>query len=137
MRDYQPTKNNPYYIEPEIYKAIIYIIRSYDAQKKTYNLLLEEKTHPHIDYNSPGHSSRVSDPTGETASRLAGKSRIISAIDEARADFEKSAKEVWYIKGIWNNILYSSPYPFDADKSTYARHKARFIYLVGKKLNMI
>lgn len=137
MRDYQPKVKNPYSIQRDIYKSILYIIRSYYAQVEEYNNLLEAKAYPHITPGYIGNNHNINDPTGELAIKLEGKAKIIRAIDQAKAEFEKSEKEKYYISGIWNNILYQEPYPFDAHTKTYSYHKARFIYKVGKNLNLI
>ena len=137
MRDYQPEINNPYYIQRDIYKSILYIIRSYYAQNEEYNNMLEAKAYPHITPGYIGNNHNINDPTGELAIKLEGKANIIKAINSAKAEFEKSEKEKYYLKGVWNNIIYNKPYPKDAETHTYSNHKARFIYRVGKNLNLI
>lgn len=137
MRDYQPLKNNPYYIEPSIYKAILYIIRSYGALKKEYEELIEIKTYPKFEPNKSGNNYNKNDITGEIAIKLERKAHIINAIESALKKFNELENEKYYIKGIWENIINSTPYPCDAASSTYSRHKARFIWLIGKNLDMI
>ncbi len=138
MRDYQPKVNNPYYIDKDIYKSILYIIRSYNSQIKEYKTLIDEKAFPKYNpMNTGSKTNKTSDITGETAIKLEGKANIIKAIDKAIKTFEESETEKYYFKGIWNSIIYSTPYPDDASTSTYKRHKARFIWLVGKNLNII
>lgn len=137
MRDYQPKNKNPYYIDKEIYKSILYIIRSYNSQVNEYNNLIEEKAFPKFNIERKGNNKVIHDITSEIALKLEGKANLISAIDKAIKTFKETESEKYYFKGIWNNILYNTPYPLDAAKSTYSYHKARFIWLVGKNLNII
>lgn len=137
MRDYQPKNKNPYYIDKSIYKSILYLIRSYNAQVKAYNDLIDERAFPKMDPKQSGKGNTLSDITGETALKLEGKSRIIKAIEKTIEQFKSNETTKYYFDGIWNNILYAAPYPSNADTRTYSRHKARFIWLVGKNLNII
>ena len=42
-----------------------------------------------------------------------------------------------YRKGVWNNIQNRCPFPIDADRSTYARWKSKFIRDVAVSLGMV
>jgi len=43
----------------------------------------------------------------------------IKVIEEALLDLPEE-----YRSGVWNNILFGSPYPIDADRTTYGRYKS-------------
>ena len=88
MRDYQPKNKNPYYIDKEIYKSILYIIRSYNSQVNEYYNLIDERAFPKMDPKQAGKGNTISDTTGETALKLEGKSRIINAIEKAIEQFK-------------------------------------------------
>ena len=42
-----------------------------------------------------------------------------------------------YRDGVWNNILFGTAYPDDADRSTYGRYKSKFVYSVARGLYLL
>lgn len=129
MRDYQAQKNNPYYLERTLYRATLAVIRDYDRLRMEYKAILEESPAPP---DGMPRGTRVSDPTGRTAIRREEISKKLDAVEEALQVVPKE-----YRKGVWNSIVNYSRYPKDADKSTYWRYKARFVYHVAKNLYWI
>ena len=52
---------------------------------------------------------------------------------------EKAKKEIpeEYQAGVWQNIIYDARYPDDADRHTYGKWKARFVYHVARYMGWI
>lgn len=127
MRDYQRKLNNPYRLPRTLYRRVLAVIRDYDRQLEEVNNIL---------YGTPEHNgvSRgiPSKPTESAAVRMM---RYTSDVDAVEKALEIIPEE--YRKGVLNNIRYGDKFPFTADMSTWARWKARFVYEVGKNINLI
>ena len=120
MRDYQPEKNNPYWLPKSLYRRTLYLIRDYDR-------MVEEKEDIPTDKATGGQGGGgIGDRTGSAGVRAAEISRDIAAVDHA---MEMIPEE--YRGGVWQSVAYSLPYPRDADRRTYSRWKSRFIYYVA------
>lgn len=136
MRDYQPKIKNPYKLPGEIYKCVLYAIRAYSSLKEEYKNRLSENYAPDYNANTSGKKS-FSDPTYKKAVQLEKLHDDLKAIDEAVKKIEKDPNGVYYMPGIWNNIVKGAPYPHDADTGTYSKWKARFIYEVARNKGYI
>jgi hypothetical protein len=55
----------------------------------------------------------------------------IAAIDAAILEIPPE-----YRKPIWNNIIFGTPFPVHADRSTYGRNKSKFIACVAERLGL-
>ena len=135
MRDYQPVKNNKYQLEPEIYKLMIHVIRSYPYLKK------KSKNHSYIpapDLEAIGSGNSVKSVKKDDIERqviiLANADEKINAVDKALNIVPDE-----YRKPILDNIIKSKPwYTCDyASPETLRRHKSRFIYKLAYELNYI
>ena len=106
---YQRQKNNKYILPAAVYNKTIWQIRDYYRLKEAQDSIIYQRG------SSDGtpRGSGVGDPTFYKAEKLA------RALD------------------IWDSIQFRSPYPIDADRSTYGRLKSRFVYTVAKKLDYI
>lgn len=129
MRDYQPEKHNEYYLDKTLYRSTLAVIRDYDRLRMEYKAILEESPAPP---DGMPRGTKVSDPTGRTAIRREEISKKLDAVEEAIKVVPKE-----YRLGVWNAIVNYSRYPRDADKSTYWRYKAKFVYHVAKNLYWI
>ena len=122
VRDYQPKKNNPWHLPKHLYKQTLCLIRDYNRLKEDY----EDAILPSRDSNYRG-SNQPSDPTGTAALRIENMHDRIRAVERAKKEIPEE-----YQQGVWQNIIYGTRYPEDADRRTYGRWKARFVYLVAK-----
>ena len=125
---YQRQKNNKYILPAAVYNKTIWQIRDYYRLKEARDDIIFHR--PDID-DMP-HGSGTGDPTFYKAEKLARVADVVKAIEDA---LEQIPQE--YRKGIWDSIQFRSPYPMDADRSTYGRLKSRFVYTVAKRLDYI
>ena len=63
--------------------------------------------------------------------------RILRSRRENTWEKAKEKMPVEYESGVWNNILFYSAFPADADRSTYGRVKSKFIYDVAEEMGFI
>ena len=125
---YQRQKNNKYILPTAVYNKTIWQIRDYYRLKEARDDIIFQHGAP----DGMPHGSGIGDPTFRKAEKLARVADITKAIEDS---LEMIPQE--YRKGIWNSIMFRAPYPMDADRSTYGRQKARFVYLVAKRLDYI
>lgn len=129
MKEYQRQKGNKYILPRELYNQTIWQIRDYHRLKDQAEAILEASPEP-SDGRPKGNG------TGNTVENKAiRRERLlctIQIIEESKASVPTEYRE-----GIWNNILFRQPFPEDADRSTYGRHKSKFVYEVAKKLFLL
>lgn len=125
---YQRQKNNKYILPAAVYNKTIWQIRDYYRLKEAQDSIIYQRG------SSDGtpRGSGVGDPTFYKAEKLARALDIVRVIEDALKEIPQE-----YRKGIWDSIQFRSPYPIDADRSTYGRLKSRFVYTVAKKLDYI
>ncbi len=112
----------------ETQKTVAWIVRSYPRLILQRQAILEASPRsPEV----PGKSGLISDPTGQTVSRLEKTTRYIDAIESAR-----SAIDTGYVNGVWENCVYRKPFPDYAHENTWKRQKNRFLYAVAAELGM-
>lgn len=128
MRDYQREKNNQWVLPHNLYRQTLWLIRDYGRLKEDYTDTLEESHAP----EGGGHGSKPGDPTGALVCRLENMHDRIRAVEKAREEIPEE-----YFEGIWNQIVHNRRYPDDADRHTYGRWKARFVWLVAHYLKWI
>ena len=126
MRDYQPTKNNPYILPHALYMQVVWLIRDYDRMRDEYESSLEKSPAPPD--GQPRGGNNV-DSTQEKALTRVNLWTKIEAVDQALNTVPEE-----YRQGVWNNVVYRVRYPDDAAVSTYRRWKGRFIYQVAKNM---
>ena len=129
MRDYQRIKNNKWILPTNLYRQTLYAIRDYDRLKEECEYMIQGRA---IELDGLPHGSQIGDPTGETAAKIEKLHDRIKAIEAA-----KKAIPEEYIKGVWQNILYDTPFPNDAGRATYSRYKSHFVFEVAKQLTLI
>lgn len=126
---YQRQKNNKYLLPSAVYNQTIWQIRDYYRLKEASDSII---------FRSGGlsdglpHGSGTGDPTFYKAEKLARVTDVVKVIEDALEGIPAE-----YRKGIWDSIQFRSPYPTDADRSTYGRLKSRFVYLVARNLNYL
>ena len=126
MRDYQKKKNNPWRLPKYLYKQTLNLIRDYHRLKEEY----EDALHSSPQDSSSGRSSMPGDPTGAKVIKLEKLHERIQAIEKAKREIPEV-----YMQGVWNSIVHGAAYPEDADRTTYWRYKAKFVYQVAENMH--
>jgi len=125
---YQRQKNNRYILPTAVWNKTIWQIRDYYRLKEARDDIIYQRG---ADDGMP-HGSGTGDPTFRKAEKLARVQDVVKVIEDA---LEQIPQE--YRKGVWDSVQFRSPYPQDADRTTYSRMKARFVYTVARKLDYI
>lgn len=123
-RDYQPQKNNRYRLPRELYRRTLATIQDYDRMKREIGDAILASS----GMDGP-RGSGIGDPTARAAERIERMQSDVRAIEQA---LKKIPPE--YRKGVFNSVRYYRAFPFDADRTTYARHKQKFVYFVAENL---
>ena len=127
-RDYQ-RKRTKYILPKAVYHQALWIIRDYQRMKDRMNDKLGTKSQ---NLDGMPHGNGTTDPTFEAAAIREDMARKIAAIDRSLQLIPPE-----YQKGIWENIQYGSPFPDDAERSTYGHAKSRFVHEVAVILNLV
>lgn len=118
MRDYQPKKNNPYRLPPNLYNEVKYMIKDFTRLREEYNSMTEK-------YDEERNWAKIC----TVASKL-------SAINTAMLQIPPE-----YRGGVINNLNHErSPdgyYPSNADYRTYQSYKQKLIYSVARNMNYV
>lgn len=125
---YQRQKNNRYVLPTAVWNKTIWQIRDYYRLKEARNDIIYQRG---SDDGTP-HGSGTGDPTFQKAEKLSRVTDVVKAIEDA---LEQIPQE--YRKGVWDNVQFRSPYPDDAARRTYGRMKARFVFLVARRLDYV
>ena len=131
MREYQRKKNNRYVLPRALYNQTIWQIRDYYRLKEEYESIPEERKSV-MDLDGMPHGSPSHDGIEKKIIRMERLKRIIDIVES-----EKEGIPEEYRQGVWSNILYRTPYPKGADRSTYGRWKSRMIYNVALRQGLI
>ena len=128
-KDYQRKRNTKYLLPAPVYFKVVWEIRDYYRMKDMAQAILDESAPPS---DGTPHGSPSADGVFNKASRRMYLTLITDIIDEELMSIPKE-----YRRGVWNNILYKSAFPNDADRSTYARYKSRMIYNIAERRGLI
>ncbi len=123
MRDYRPKKGK-YVLPAPVYFQVIWQIRGYYLYKDMADAIIDES--PGMGDGMP-HGSPSPDGVFNKAIRRMKYIEITDLIDKELAKIPQE-----YRQGVWNNIVYHAAFPCDADRSTYVRHKSKFIYRIAE-----
>lgn len=126
---YQRQKNNRYILPTAVWNKTIWQIRDYYRLKEARDDIIYQRGS--FDDGMP-HGSGTGDPTFRKAEKLARVTDVVKVIEDA---LEQIPQE--YRKGVWDNVQFRSPFPMDADRTTYGRLKSRFVFTVAKKLDYL
>lgn len=127
-KEYQ-TKHSKNILPRAVYMKTVYQIRDYHRLKENLQDTLDEQPAP----RQPSVSGTKKGSVVETKAIKRERDRdIVKGIDEA---IETIPEE--YRHGVWQAVMYNSPYPEDAALSTYSRYKAEFIVMVAYNLGFI
>jgi len=128
MRNYQPTKNNPYRLPHNLYMQMLYLVRDYDRLKaERTDILFSTPVH-----DGTGHTSGISSPTENKAVRLVVLDMLCDKIQSVLDEIPEE-----YRQAILNNICYGSPYPYTAHRNTYSYWRTKLLYSLAKKLDRL
>lgn len=127
MSDYQ--RKSKYLLPTPVYHQILWQIRDYYRLKDMAEAILDERPGPG---DGMPHGSPSANGVFIKATRRMELTRITDMIEKALAEIPKE-----YQKGVWNNILYRTAFPQDADRTTYARYKSRMIYQIAELQELI
>lgn len=125
MKDY-PRKTGKYVLPGMLYMKTIYQIRDYHRLKEKIRDTIDASGKPGEVRVSGGKKNSV---TESKALQIYNDGIIVDAIEKARDEIPEE-----YRQGVWNSVMYREPYPLDAARETYSRHKSRFVYMVARYL---
>lgn len=126
MKEYQPKKNNPYYLPTTLYMRAVYLIRDYDRLKQEYENLPWESPKP-LDGQPRG--TGIANPTEQKAIRRAVMLDEMKAIEQAERVIPEE-----YRRQVFENTKDKKPYPMGASYSTWRRYRQKFIWQVAKNM---
>lgn len=130
MRDYQPHKNNPYWLEPSLYKRVLYIVRDYSRMKKKYQEVLNSSPPPSDGLPKGGLPGN---PVVAKAEKLDRLYFDLHAIEKALMKVPED-----YRHGVMENVE-SGGWPVDkpAHYKTWLYWRKRFLYFVAENLKLL
>ena len=129
MKDYQRQKGNRYILPRTLYHQTVWQIRDYYRLKEQADAILEESPPPP---DGQPHGTSIGDQVAVKAIR---RETMLSTVRVIEKEKQMIPKE--YLDGVWNNILFGTAYPDDADRSTYGRYKSKFVYSVARGLYLL
>lgn len=128
-RDYQ-RKNGKYILPKAVYHQTLWRIRDYPRLVAEAQQLIG--VHAPIMEGGGGGGASDPDKIGNIVHMRAKLLADVEAIDRALLTVPSE-----YRKGVWDNIVHGKPFPQTGDRSTYGRHKTRFICACAKELKII
>lgn len=129
MSDYQRKRNNKYILPTAVYHQTLWLIRDYDRMMQELNDIMLESPAP------PDGMPRGTSKVSEAQVKAERRAPILAKTNAIEKAMKRVPKE--YRRGVWNNIQAREAFPRDADRSTYAKWKSRFIHDVAVALGMI
>lgn len=130
MADYQRIKHTKYILGRVVYNKTVWRIRDYYRLKDLANSVIDSSPEPRQPKVS--QTFKISDTVADIVAKREKYIREIDIIDKCLLGIPEE-----YRKGVWNNIMYSEPYPIYADRTTYGRWKSKFIYDVAHNLEFL
>jgi len=124
MRNYQRTKNNPYFLPHNVYMQTLYILKDYPRLKQEEKDILYQGA---SFVPGAGRGNTPGDPTGHKAQMLDSVTERIRAVEHA---LETVPEE--FRPGLMNNIARGGGYPCIAGEATWRRRKARLLHAAAK-----
>ena len=123
MRNYVPKSCG---LPTELANQVIWLVKDYDRMKTEYDEAIWDSPDP-PDGQPRGNNN--GDPTSREAMKRAELFRKLQAVEQARL----AIPEV-YRDGVWNSVLHKTPYPRNADRTTYWREKSKFMRRVAENM---
>ena len=129
MRDYQPHKNNPYWLERTVYNRVLAVVRDYDRMVRDYTEIIHETA---AGDGQPG-SNTPGDPVARKAERMDRLWEDIRAVEIALIQIPPE-----YRDGVLRNIRYGGwPKDVPAHRNTWSKWRRRLLFLVAEKLYLV
>lgn len=125
MKDIQRKRGNKYILPRDIYHQTLWMIRGYNRMVEEAKAILEESSNT---LDGQPKSTKISDPVYMKALRREENMVKIKIIE---SELEKVPEE--YRTGVWNNVQFGKGFPNNADRTTYSRHKSKFLYEVARR----
>ena len=127
-KEYQ-TRHSKNILPRAVYMKTIYQIRDYHRLKENLSDIMDEQPAPRQPQVSISNKGSLVETKAIKRER---DMDIVTGIDKA---IETIPEE--YRHGVWQAVMYNSPYPEDAALSTYSKYKAEFIIRVAMNLGFI
>ena len=129
MRDYQPHKNNPYWLEPTIYRRVLAIVRDYDRMVRDYNNIVHETATG----DGQPRASTPGDPVERKAERMDRLWHDIRAIEMALIRIPPE-----YRQGVIKNVQGGElPVDVPAHRNTWSKWRGRFLFYTALELKLM
>lgn len=128
MRDYQPKKQNQYYLQHTLYRRVLALVRDYPRMTAAREQIIYESPEGTGGGRGPGR------PTESKALRIATIDDDIRAVERA---LEKLPPE--YRQGVLDNVLYGrrqADLPY-AGERTWQRWKSKLLWMVAHNKHWI
>lgn len=126
MRDYY-SKNSD--MPEDLYRQTLWMIKGYDRMKTEYDNAIWDSPEPPDGQPRGGNTG---DPTSREGLKRAELFRKLQAIEQAKLSLPED-----YRDGVWNNVLYKTPYPKSAHRKTWWQYKTAFILRVARNMYWI
>ena len=126
MRDYYLKTSE---IPEELYRQTLFMIKDYDRMKEEYDNAIWDSPEPP---DGQPRGSNAGDPTSREGLKRAELFRKLQAIEQAKLSLPEE-----YRDGVWNNVLYKTPYPKSAHRKTWWQYKTAFILRVARNMYWI
>ena len=128
MRDYQPHKNNPYWLEPTAYRRALAVVRDYDRMVRDYREGFLETSRPD---GQPG-SNLPGDPVERRVERLDRLYQDIRVVEHALSRLPRE-----YRGGVLRNIQQGGwPVDVPAHPNTWSKWRGRFLFFVAQGMGL-
>ena len=157
MRNYQPQKNNPFWLPHDIYMRVQYIISGYDRMKRERENIIHASVSNYTTYVDANgvesrqffiHGGNTGDPTGEKALKLAALDNDLHAIDgacsEICVELKRCVNDAFNpLKAYWSYDYYNymhirrGPDDLGPSRRTWNRYKTRLSWKIAKKIKLI
>ena len=128
MRDYN-RKKGKYILPPSVYHQTLWIIRDYDRMREELHDIATLSPAP------PDGMPSGTNITDEVYKKVKKREVLYDKVLAIEKMLDYVPEE--YRKAVWENIQSNKPFPNFADRTTYSRHKSKYIYKVAEKLKII
>lgn len=125
VRDNQRKRGNKYILPKDIYHQTLWMIRGYDRMVEEAKAVLDESS---ATIDGQPKSTKISDSTAMKAIKREENMVKIKIIDQELSEIPEE-----YRNGVWNNVQDGKGFPKNADRSTYARYKSKFISEIARR----
>jgi len=126
VRDYYIKSSD---IPEDLYRQTLWMIKGYDRMKAEYDNAIWDSPDPPDGQPRGGNTG---DPTSREGLKRAELFRKLQAIEQAKLYIPECYRE-----GVWNNLLYKTPYPKGAHRKTWWQYKTAFVRKVAQNMSWL